>query len=138
MSPAAERRLLQATAALAALVPLTAGTLGMIEGPGMLRGVDPGGSVDLDSHFRYLSGLLAGIGLGFLSCIPAIERRGARFRLLGLIVVLGGVARFTSLIGAGTPGAGHLFGLAMELAAVPLLMLWQMRVARRCSRCGTW
>ena len=136
MSPAAERRLLQAAAALAALVPLTAGTLGMIEGPGMLRGVDPAGPVDLDSHYRYLSGLLAGIGLGFVSCIPAIERRSARFRLLGLIVILGGLARFGSLVGAGTPGLGHLFGLVMELGVVPALMLWQARVARRFAAGG--
>ena len=133
MSPAAERRLLQAAAALAALVPLAAGTLGMVAGPDMLRGV-AAGPVDLDSHYRYLSGLLAGIGLGFVTCIPAIERRGARFRLLGLIVVLGGLARLGSLIGAGTPGAGHQFGLVMELGVVPLLMLWQGRVARRCTQ----
>jgi hypothetical protein len=131
VSAAAERRLLQGAVAIAALVPLTAGTLGMVEGPAMLRGIDAAAPADLQSHFRYLSGLLAGIGLGFASCIPAIERRGARFRLLGLIVVLGGAARLASLLVAGTPGAGHLLGLAIELGAVPLLMLWQARVARR-------
>ena len=133
---AAERRLLQAAIALAALVPLTAGTLGMIQGPEFLRGVAPAPPIDLDSHFRYLSGLLAGIGLGFASCIPAIERQGARFRLLGLIVVLGGLARLGSLLGVGVPGPGHVFGLAMELAVVPLLMLWQARIARRCEGRG--
>jgi len=133
VSAAAELRLFQAAASIAALVPLTAGTLGMIEGPEMLRGVGAA-PVDLDSHYRYLSGLLAGIGVGFVSCIPAIERRGARFRLLGFIVVLGGLARLGSLIGAGTPGAGHLFGLGMELVVVPLLMLWQARLARNQER----
>jgi hypothetical protein len=130
MTPAAERRLLQAAVAAASLVPLSVGVLGMAEGPQFLRGAGAGVPADLDSHFRYLSGLLAGIGLGFVSCIAAIERRGARFRLLGLIVVLGGIARLLSLIIAGTPGGGHLFGLAMELGVVPLLMLWQSRVAR--------
>ena len=131
MSPAVERRLLQGAVAVASLVPLSAGGLGMVEGPGFLRGLGAEVSTDLDSHFRYLSGLLAGIGLGFVSCIPAIERRGARFRLLGLIVVLGGLARLVSLAVHGAPGGGHLFGLAMELGVVPLLMLWQARVARK-------
>ncbi len=131
MNAIAERRALQAAIGLAALVPLGAGTLGMVEGPGMLRGIGGDAPVDLDSHFRYLSGLLAGIGLGFLSCVPAIETSGARFRLFGLIVVLGGLARLASLVVAGAPGPGHLFGLGMELAVVPLLMAWQARFVMR-------
>jgi hypothetical protein len=131
MSAAAERRLLQAAVAVAALVPLSAGALGMIAGPDFIRGIGADVSVDLDSHFRYLSGLLAGIGVGFVTCIPTIERCGARFRLLGLIVVLGGLARLWALVAHGAPGAGHLFGLAMELGVVPVLMLWQARVERK-------
>jgi hypothetical protein len=132
-SDAAERRLLQGAVALACLVPLGIGTLGVIEGPSVLRGV-AAVPPDLDSHFRYLSGLLLGIGLGFASCIPAIERRGARFRLLGAIVVAGGLARVLSLAAVGVPGQGHVFGLVMELGVVPLMMLWQARVARRCEQ----
>jgi hypothetical protein len=133
VSAAAERRLLQLVVALACLVPLGIGTLGMIEGPAVLRGVDAA-PPDLDSHFRYLSGLLLGIGLGFASCIPRIERRGRRFRLLAGIVVVGGVGRLLSLPAVGIPGEGHVFGLAMELVAVPLIMLWQARVERRCEQ----
>lgn len=132
MTPAIERRLLQGAAALACLVPLAIGTLSLVEGPAVLRGV-AAVPADLDSHFRYLSGLLLGIGIGFASCIPAIERRGARFRLLGFVVVVGGLGRLVSLLAVGAPGAGHLFGLVMELGVVPLLMLWQARVARRCE-----
>ena len=39
-----------------------------------------------------------------------------------------------SLADAGAPGFGHLFGLAMELGIVPLILLWQARVARRFDR----
>lgn len=130
MRASAERRLLQGAAAFACLVPFSMGIASVFEGPSVLRGV-AGASADLDSHFRYLSGLLLGIGIGFASCIPRIERRGARFRLLGAIVVLGGIGRLLSLLEVGLPGAGHLFGLVMELVVVPLLMLWQARVARR-------
>jgi hypothetical protein len=127
-----ERRLLQALVACLCLVPLAAGGAGMVKGAAMLKGVHPPLPVDLDSHYRYLSGLLFGIGLAFAACIPAIERRGTLFRMLGLIVILGGLARLFSLTRLGPPSAGHVFGLAMELGAMPLLLLWQARVARLC------
>jgi hypothetical protein len=124
------KRLLQLAVALGCVVPLLAGGVGMIEGPAMLHGVGRSPPADLDSHFRYLSGLLFAIGLGFASCIPGIERKTARFRLLAFLVFVGGLGRLASLAAAGVPGAGHLFGLAMELGATPLLALWQARVAR--------
>ncbi|HET9638784.1 MAG TPA: DUF4345 domain-containing protein [Allosphingosinicella sp.] len=126
-----ERRLLQLTVALACIVPLAAGAAGILRGPEMLRGVGSDVPADLDSHFRYLSGLLFAIGLGFATCILGIERKTARFRLLAFLVFVGGLGRLCSLISIGMPGGGHVFGLAMELVAVPLLVLWQARVAGR-------
>lgn len=133
MNASLERRLLQAAVAAACLVPLTMGTLSLWQGPAVLRGISDPVPADLDSHFRYLSGLLLAIGLGAATCVPAIERKGPRFRLLGAIVVAGALGRLLSLAVAGTPSAGHLGGLALELVLVPLLMLWQMRVARQCE-----
>ena len=124
-----ERRLLQAAVAIGCLVPLLAGGTGMIGGPAFLRDVDNAMAPDLDSHFRYLSGLLFAIGLAFASCIPGIERRTARFRLLAFLVFVGGLGRLLGLISSGLPGTGHVFGLAMELGVVPLLVLWQSRIA---------
>ena len=131
MTFASERRLLQIAVAIACLVPLLAGGAGVIAGPAMLKGVGAPTAIDLDSHYRYLSGLLFGLGLMFAACIPRIERKRALFGGLALIVVCGGLARLVSLIALGPPGAGHLFGLAMELGIVPALALWQARVARR-------
>ena len=131
MAPQAERRLLQAAILLACLVPLFAGGSGVVSGPAMLKGIDPGTAPpDLDSHFRYLSGLLLGLGVGFVFCVPAFETRTTLFRGLGLLVVIGGLARLYSALVIGLPGSGHIFGLAMELGTVPLLLLWQGRVAR--------
>ncbi|MES2443441.1 MAG: DUF4345 domain-containing protein [Pseudomonadota bacterium] len=128
MSPAAERRLLQALVALAALIPLAVAGTSIVRGAAWLAHgpVTP----DLDSHFRYLSGIFLVLGLGFASCIPRIEAMGPRFRLLGAMVVAGGLARALSLAEAGPPSTGHLAGLVMELVVVPLLLLWQARVAR--------
>ncbi len=122
-----EKRLLQAAVAAGGIVPFAAGGSGVVLGAGMTGAHVP---ADLDSHVRYLSGLLLAIGLGFWSTIPRIETRGARFRLLTLIVVVGGLARLGGVLARGWPGVPMLFGLAMELGVTPGLCLWQARVAR--------
>jgi hypothetical protein len=124
---AAETRALQASVIAAAAVPVAAGLAGVVWGPGAVE--LPGLTPAQDSHARYLSGLLLGIGLAFWSTVPNIRRQGARFRLLAAIVVLGGLARLLSLAVAGEPSAAMLGGLALELVATPLLALWQARVA---------
>jgi hypothetical protein len=128
-----ERRLLQVAVAVACLVPLHMGTVSVVRGVAVIKGVALPPTPDLDSHFRYLSGIFLALGIAFASCVPSIERAGPRFRLLGAMVVTGGLARSLSWLLVGTPTAGHRFGLVMELAVVPLLMLWQARVARRCA-----
>ncbi|AXJ95877.1 MULTISPECIES: DUF4345 domain-containing protein [unclassified Sphingomonas] len=130
MSARLELRLLQVVVAIACLVPLAIGGLGILRGPGFL-GHPPVVPRDLDSHFRYVSGIFFAVGVAFVTCIPDIANKGPRFRLLGALIVAGGCARVVSLASVGAPSAGHLFGLAMELGVVPLLMLWQARVARQ-------
>ena len=122
-----EKKFLQAAVAVACLVPLSAGL------SGVLRGVEfmGSGGIDLDSHFRYLSGLLLAIGLGFCSAIPHIERHSARMRLLTMIVVMGGIGRLLGIVLAGTPNPPMLLALGMELVVTPSLCLWQHRLARR-------
>ncbi len=131
-----EKRVLQIVVAIACLVPLTVGGKSILYGPSFL-GHPPVVPTDLDSHFRYISGIFFALGLGFVSCVPAIERKGPRFRLLGAMVVCGGLARVVSLLSVGTPSKGHLFAFAMELGVVPLLMLWQARFARRYRTAST-
>jgi hypothetical protein len=131
----AERRLLQGAVVLASLVPLSMGLMSVIEGASVIRGVGAP-TTDLDSHFRYLSGLLLGIGLAYLAALPRIERSTTLFRLLGGIILVGGLARLLSLAEDGAPSEGHVFGLAMELGVVPAITLWQSRIARRFSGPG--
>jgi hypothetical protein len=88
-------------------------------------------NTDLDSHFRYLSGLLLGIGFAFIYCALAIERRAMLFRALGLIVILGGLARLFGAVVHGLPSGGHRFGLMMELIVVPAVLMWHARVGQR-------
>ncbi len=119
-----EKRLLQIVMAIACLVPILGGGAGVWKGAGMLGG----SGVDLDSHFRYLSGLLLGIGLAFAAMIPRIERRTSAVRLLSFVVVIGGLARAAEFLHA-VPSKTLIAALVMELVITPALCLWQGRVA---------
>ena len=121
------RRALQIAVALAAVVPIVAGAAGALVGA-RIAGDWPGAS--LDSHVRYLSGLLLGIGLAYWAMVPRIERRRTLFAALSAIVVLGGLARLLGLLlVAERPGPIMQAALLMELVVTPLLALWQGRVA---------
>jgi len=122
-----QRRMLQATIAILALLPVFAGLAGVLTGAGFL-GVDAA-PVDLDSHVRFLSGLFLAFGIGWYSCIPAIEKKTERIRFLAILTFCGGMARLASLVIAGQPSAGHMLGLGMELLVVPCLVLWHCRVS---------
>ena len=121
-----ERRVLQISILLAGCVPVFGGAAGAILGE---RAFGVWAGAAQDSHVRYLSGLLFGIGLSYWSCIPAVERRGEIVRLLTAIVVIGGLARLAGVFLAGDPGAMR-WALVMELGVAPLIWLWQARVAR--------
>ena len=128
-----ERLALQLAVLVASIVPLAAGAAGVIDGPRMIHGTGVG-TPDLESHFRYLSGLLLGIGLAFIATVPTIERQSRLFATLSGIVVVGGLARLSSAILHGAPGTPHQLALIMELGVVPALLLWQRRIARMAGK----
>jgi len=122
------KSLLQAAVAIGALVPIIAGVAGVLSAKGAFgsASTEP---VFMDSHYRYLSGLLLGIGLCFWTMIPRIERKASQFQLLAAIVFIGGLSRLYGLIVMGGADKAVLFSLVMELAVTPALALWQRAVA---------
>ena len=110
-------------------MPVGGGLAGALLGDAMLGGGH--GNPALDSHVRYLSGLLLGIGLAFWEAIPQIERRTGRVRLLTVIIVLGGLIRLIGILFVAFPGLPMTLALGMELVVTPLICLWQTRIARR-------
>jgi hypothetical protein len=109
-------------------VPVAVGLYGILFGQALTGDAV---SISAESHFRYLSGLLFGIGLCFWSTVPGIEQKTGRFRLLTLIVVIGGLARLAGLGMTGLPSIFMLGGLVLELVVTPVLCLWQTRIANK-------
>ena len=122
-----EKFALQCAVAAGCLVPIGAGAGGVLLGPSLIGAA--AGAPDFDSHFRYLSGLLLAIGLGFASTIPRIEAHSRRFGLLTIIVVTGGLGRLVSVAVLGSPSSAMMAALTMELLITPALAAWQRRVA---------
>jgi hypothetical protein len=123
-----ERTVFRLAVFVLAFVPVSAGLAGTLLGAG-LPGLEAAAeAVNLDSHIRYLSGLLLGIGLGFWNTVMRPAIRLDRFRLLAVIVIAGGAARLLSLLLAGWPDAPHVAALAMELVVTPALLAWSMRL----------
>ncbi len=122
-----ERRALQIFFTFIACVPVLAGAAGVVFGPA-LNGVGEAGPA-AESHFRYLSGLLLGIGLAYWSCVPEIETKSAPLTLLTAIVFIGGLGRAYGWLVAGPPTPAHQAALVIELAIAPAMWLWQRRVA---------
>ncbi len=126
-----EARLLRIAVAAACLVPISAGGMGVILGPAMV-GIE-NVTVAADSHYRYLSGLLLGIGILFLTTVPRVERSTVRFRLLATIVIIGGFGRLFGVLFNRDADGSSLFALGMELGVTPALLLWQAKISARRS-----
>jgi hypothetical protein len=124
------RTALQIVVGVLAATPVLVGIEGILCGPEFLHAAAPW-PVDLDSHFRFLSGCFLAIGIAWYSCIPGIETKTERFALLAACTFAGGLARLVSLLGVGVPSWGHVAGLCVELLAVPSLVWWQRRVANK-------
>jgi hypothetical protein len=122
-----EKRLIQIVLAFGGLIAVGAGMVGGLRGTLMLG---DWGDASLDSHFRYLSGLLLGVGVAYWSVIPDIEHQEARLGLLTLMVVTGGFFSALGLLANGAPDGFMRVALVLELAGAPLLYLWQRRIAR--------
>jgi hypothetical protein len=125
-----ETRMLQIAVAICSVVPISAGAAGVLQGVALFD-EQIANPADLDAHFRYLSGLLLGIGLAYISAVPGIEQRRHRFLLLGGLVVLGGVGRLVAVLSRGSASPIVIGALVMELLVTPALTVWQLRISRR-------
>jgi apolipoprotein N-acyltransferase len=125
------KRALQIFLAVFSLAPLYFGVTGVLSGAsGMMpiEAVTP----DIDSQFRYLSGLYIGFTLIIWWFIPNIDRNVWLFRLMVLAIFLGGAARLFSYISVGAPAPEMIVGIGIELS-LPLIIIWQTAVVRKAA-----
>lgn len=123
------KRGLQIFLAVFSLAPLYFGVTGVLFGAAAhmpAEAVTP----DLDSQFRYLSGLYIGFAALIWWFIPNVDRHVWLFRLMTLAVFLGGLSRLYSYLTVGAPGPELVAGIAIEIA-LPLIIIWQTAVARK-------
>jgi hypothetical protein len=118
---------LQCLIVIGGLVPVIAGLNGLFYD----RNLPTLSHIGTDNHFHYLSGLLFAIGLAFWSCIPNIENKAERIRLLTAIVIIGGLSRFVTAFLHNEFDTAVIFALSMELAVTPLICIWQGHIARK-------
>jgi Domain of unknown function (DUF4345) len=125
------KRALQIFLAVFSLAPLYFGVSGVMAGAG---GLMPPEAVtaDLDSQFRYLSGLYIGFTLLIWWFIANIDRHAWLFRLMVLAILMGGLARLYSYLSVGAPAPEMIAGIGIELA-LPLIIIWQTTVVRKAA-----
>lgn len=125
------RRLLQLAIAIGAIVPVMAGTLGIVTGKDMV-GVMPD-NINLDSHVRYLSGILFAMGLAFWSFIPRITQRIAEIKVLTFVIFIGGLARAYAALFVAVPSLPMVLAIGMELVVTPALCVWAIYIRKHSS-----
>ncbi|HEY0220348.1 MAG TPA: DUF4345 domain-containing protein [Afipia sp.] len=123
-----ERNCLQAAVTLTASILLFVGLSGVLLGVKFLHGTE---NAPVDNYFRFLSAVAAGMGAMYLRAVPHIERHGECISTLTFLIFAGGLAHLYGFTMRPAPTVATLCALTMSLIVVPLLWLWQRRIARR-------
>jgi Domain of unknown function (DUF4345) len=82
-------------------------------------------NIVLDSQIRFLGAIWFGFGIILYWIIFSIEKQTTLFRLAAGCIFLGGIGRLTSALLVGLPPIPLIAGTVLELAGMPLLVLWQ-------------
>lgn len=124
------RRPLQIVSALLGVIPVVTGVLTMM---GLADPIYAAAGLPvhalLDSNLRFLGGLWLVLGLAMFWVIPRIERETALFRVLWLMISVGGVGRLLSMALVGAPPWPFIGFTLLEIVGAPFFIAWQARLA---------
>jgi Domain of unknown function (DUF4345) len=131
------RGALQVMTGILAFVPIITGLAGMmgLEDPLYSAAALPRDAT-LDSNLRFYAGIWFGLGLGAFWLIPRIECETNLFRLLWLMIFIGGLGRLVSLSLVGLPFLPFVGFTILEVIGAPLFVWWQSQVARAAATGG--
>jgi Domain of unknown function (DUF4345) len=123
------RRALQVTFGLLAAIPFASGLAAMLAGPTALPGDASTVTATADSEFRFTAAFWFVAAPLIWASLPRVEERTLTLRLVMATVFLGGLARVVSWRKTGRPHPLFVGALALELAGMPAMAVWQGRVA---------
>ena len=115
---------------LLSIIPLIGVVIGY--GPGVAFLMPEGSDFParLDNQFRYLSGVYLGVTGAALWAMINPAKHLAPIRIACLGVFAGGIGRVVSMVHMGPPDDMNMIvGVGIELVLVPLMLLWQTRIA---------
>ncbi|RKR91207.1 uncharacterized protein DUF4345 [Micromonospora pisi] len=118
--------------AILATVSVVSGLWGMVAGPTGLPGV---GAVHptVDSEYRFANAFWFAAGIAVWWAVPRVQRATGLLRAVLGVVIVGGLARLLGIAVSGWPHPVFLGALGIELVVVPMVLLWQARVAEVAS-----
>jgi hypothetical protein len=124
------RTALQWTIGALAAAPMISAANEIVRGANGVPGGSPEVSATMDGELRYANTFKFAVGPLLLSQLASIERSGLASFALGT-VFLGGLTRLLAWAKRGRPHPAAVVAAGLEVAVVPLLLLWKSRIAAR-------
>ena len=128
-SEASDRRRLQWTLGVLALIPAASAAGEIARGAQGVPGGSPEVNPTVDSSLRYANVFKLAVGPVIWSQLRRVERSPALTWSFATLFV-GGLARIRSWQQRGRPHPVSIMAIALELASPPALIAWQRRIAR--------
>jgi len=105
-------------------------TLGLQGPTDFVSATNPDAYAAQDSHVRFLGGLWLGVGLLFVAAAFRLRALKPAVQAALVLIVIGGLARLSAMRFDVTFGPQIVGSFIAEVALMPLLLLWSLRVAR--------
>lgn len=83
----------------------------------------------LDSELRFFGGLWLGLGLTVLSTVRNLEKHFDLYRVLWIMIFLGGVGRLLSILLMGLPPILFIAFTVLEIVGAPIFIYWHSQIA---------
>lgn len=125
------RKLLQIFLAILGLIPTITGALTMmgINDP-LFADLHLPHSALLDSELRFFGGIWLGLGIAVLATIRDVEKHFALYRILWMMIFIGGIGRLISMFVIGLPPVPFIAFTALEIVGAPVFLYWHNQIAK--------